>query len=61
MDFGGISEEEKQVLEMFSNKVRQGELIGFQDALIVIEYQSYLKKQRRENGVFARLKGLFRK
>ena len=59
MDFKNISEEEELALEELSDKVRVGEVIGFSESLIVIEYQTYLKKQRKHSSFLAKLKRFF--
>jgi hypothetical protein len=40
-------------LEMLSDMVRRGEPVSMQEALDVIEYQTELKKKRKERGWFS--------
>lgn len=41
------STEEREYLEHLSDQVRKGEPIGFNQALLVIEYQSQKKKEAK--------------
>ncbi len=44
------------VLEELSDKVRNGEPIGFLEALAVIEYQSQKRKREEEKTLLGRIK-----
>ena len=48
-------------LEILSDKVRRGEPIDFIEALEVIEYQTQLKKHRKENSITKKIKRFFEK
>jgi hypothetical protein len=47
-------------LEMLSDKVRKGELISFNEALEVIQYQQQLKENRKKNSFVSKIKRFFR-
>lgn len=53
---------DRESLELLSDRVRKGEPIGFLEAIAVIDYQTQLKVERnarRSNSFFGRLKRLF--
>ena len=49
-----------ETLEALSDKVRKGELVGFLEAIAVINYQENLRREREANSWAARVKRLFR-
>ena len=48
-------------LEILSDKVRKGEPIDFIEALEVIEYQTQLKNNRKENSITEKIKRFFKR
>ncbi len=53
--------ERDEELERLSNMVRQGQPIGFSNALAVINYQTKLKNYRQSQSFFNRLKKMLYK
>lgn len=49
------------LLEELSDKVRRAEPIGFLEAIAVINYQEYLRRERGANSLFGRVKALLKR
>jgi hypothetical protein len=52
---------DRELLESLSDKVRKGELVGFLEAIAVIDYQEELRREREARSLKGRLKTWYAK